>query len=318
MPTGACGVNCDACLLRLTGACSTCGPGASREAGLKIEAQGRILGAPCPILACARLNRIAFCLRDCAAFPCGNFSAGPYPFSRGFIAMQERRRRQLPPAYAPDGSHLKVDGFFWDRLQKTDLNQLCARTQFAPTAEGGLVFRFLNEDVMVDLNDRCLKRLEGGGWQRTEDPLLELATVLYLINVQDVYPLGRDLVGPRDLKEGHFFQGPHELRTAPLIERYGRDIEGFRQAAGRLDGEPVEMADAACRLKPFPRVPLYFLLWEGDEEFPARMSVLLDRSVEEFLAADAIWGLINRVSTALLTGAAGPRRPGVPEEAPFK
>lgn len=224
--------------------------------------------------------------------------------------MQESRRRQLPPDYAPDGSHLKVDGFFWDRLQTTDLNQLCARTQFAPTAAGGLVFRFLNEDVMVDLDGRCLKRLAGDDWQRTEDPLLELATVLYLINVQDVYPLGRDLVGPRDLKEGHFFQGPHELRTAPLIERYGRDIEGFRQAAARLGGEPVEMADAACRLKPFPRVHLYYLLWAGDEEFPARMSVLLDRSIEETLAADAVWALINRVSAALRTGSASPRRSG--------
>ncbi len=316
MPTGACGVNCDACQLRLTGACSTCGPGTGLEAGLKLEAQRRLLGAPCPILACAQMNRIAFCLRDCAAFPCENFSAGPYPFSRGFLAMQERRRSQLPPAYAPDGSHLKVDGSFWDRLQQTDLNPVCARTQFEPTAEGGLRFRFLNEEVLADVKGRCLKRHSGRGWERTDDPLLELATVLYLIHVKDVYPLGRDLVGPRDLKEGNFFQGPHELRTGPLIERYGGDIAGFRQAAERLGGEPVDMADAAFRLKPFPRVHLYFLLWAGDEEFPARMSVLVDRSIEEFLAADAIWALINRVSTALLTGSAGPRRPGVPKEGP--
>ena len=44
------------------------------------------------------------------------------------------------------------------------------------------------------------------------------------------------------------------------------------------------------------------LVLEGDEEFPPRMSVLFERSIEETLAADAIWGLVNRVSTALLTG----------------
>lgn len=300
MPTGACGINCDTCQLRLTETCSTCGPGTGPEAELKLEAQHRILGAPCPILACAHLNRVAFCLRDCAAFPCDNFSSGPYPFSNAFLAMQQRRRRQPPPVYAPDGSHVQVAAEYWDRLQKADLLKLSARTQFTLSGEGRLQFRFLNEEVMVDVPQRCLKRFEATRWEKTIDTLLELATVLYLINVQDVYPLGRDIVGPKDLKEGHFFQGPHELKIAPLVERYGQDIRSFRLAAECLQGEPVDMADAAYRLKPFPRIHLYYLLWEGDAEFPARMSVLFDRSIEEVLAADAIWGLVNRVSTELL------------------
>jgi len=190
---------------------------------------------------------------------------------------------------------------YWDGLQQADLPQLCARTQFAPTGEGRVLFRFLNEEVMVDVTGRCLRRLKSGRWKRTDDPLLELATVLYLINVKDVYPLGRDIVGPKDLKEGHFFQGPHELKIAPLLERFGNDIQGFLKSAESLCGDPVDMADAAFRLKPFPRVPLYYLLWEGDEEFPPRMSVLFERSIEETLAADAIWGLVSRVSMALLT-----------------
>jgi hypothetical protein len=56
------------------------------------------------------------------------------------------------------------------------------------------------------------------------------------------------------------------------------------------------MADTAYCLLPFPRVPLYFLLWAGDEEFKPRLQVLFDRSIEEILAADAIWALVNRVA----------------------
>ncbi|MCU0539046.1 MAG: DUF3786 domain-containing protein, partial [Desulfobacterales bacterium] len=134
-------------------------------------------------------------------------------------------------------------------------------------------------------------------------PLLELAVVLYLITVQDVYPLGRDIVGPNDLKEGHFFRGPHEFKTAPLIDRFGNNLAGFRKAAAALGGEPVPMADAAFRLKPFPRVHLYYLLWEGDEEFPPRITILCERSIEKVLAADAIWALVNRVSAALSAAA---------------
>jgi hypothetical protein len=216
--------------------------------------------------------------------------------------MQERRRKEPPAAYAPDGSHLNVAAEYWERLSSRDPQHLAAVTQFQLTPENRLIFSFLNREALVDANARCLRRLSGGDWEKADDPLLELATVLYLINVKDVYPLGCDIVGPKDLKEGHFFQGPHELKIAPLVERYGADLQGFRKAAESLGGEPVDMADAAYRLKPFPRVNLYYLLWEGDEEFAPRMSVLFERSIEETLAADAIWGLVNRVSTALLTG----------------
>ena len=36
---------------------------------------------------------------------------------------------------------------------------------------------------------------------------------------------------------------------------------GFSQAAEYLEGEPRDMADRAYRMLPFPRVPLYYLLW---------------------------------------------------------
>jgi hypothetical protein len=301
MPTGACGVDCDVCLLRLTGACSTCGAGTRIEAERKWEAQIRLLGSPCPILDCARTRRVAFCLRDCASFPCGHFRAGPYPFSQGFLAMQERRRSVPPPAYAPDGSHLRVALDYWERLKQKDLLQLSALTQFELTHDRRILFKFLNRNVWVDPESCCLRRPAESGGEMIEDPLLELVCVLYLINVKDVYPLGRDIVGPQDLKEGHFFQGPHELRLGPLVERYGKDLPAFRRAAQKLDGEGVAMADAAVRLKPFPRLHLYYLLWQEDEEFPARASVLFERSIENVLAADAIWALVNRVSTELLS-----------------
>jgi len=218
--------------------------------------------------------------------------------------MPECRSSQTQPGYAPDGSHLKVAAEHWERLVQKDLLQLSAQTRFQLTHDGRLVFKFLNRNVMVDPRDRCLKRPVGTCWERVHDPLLELISVLYLSNVQDVYPLGRDIVGTKDLREGHFFQGPHELRIAPLVERYGNDIEGFRQASSRLEGEWMDMADAAVRLKPFPRLHVYYLLWGKDEEFPARMNVLFERSIENILAADAIWALVSRVSTELLTPAA--------------
>ncbi|MGD9053314.1 MAG: DUF3795 domain-containing protein, partial [Desulfobacterales bacterium] len=85
MPTGACGINCDVCKLNLLGTCSSCGPGTSSQAAKKLAAQQRLMGGTCAILACAQLNQVDYCLRDCAQFPCDNFTQGPYPFSRGYL-----------------------------------------------------------------------------------------------------------------------------------------------------------------------------------------------------------------------------------------
>ena len=216
--------------------------------------------------------------------------------------MQKRRLQERPPAYAPDGSRVNVAPAYWDDLKQKDINAMCNLTLFTPVTPGQAVFRFLNEDVMIDIENCCLKRKTDDQWVVSDDPLLELVTVLYLINVDDIYPMGKDIVGVKDLKEAHFFQGPHELRTDPLLKRYGSNLKGFRQAAEYLGGEPKDMADAAYKLAPFPRINLYFLLWQGDEEFPPQVTALLDRPVERVLAADAIWALINRVTTALLDG----------------
>jgi len=302
MSTGACGINCDVCKLNLLGACSSCGPGTSLEAEKKLAAQQRLLGSTCSILACARMNQLEYCMRDCRQFPCDNFRTSPYPFSQGYLNMQERRLKEKPPAYAPDGSRVTVDPVYWDDLLKRNIDTLCNFTLFEGDSSGQLRFHFLNEDIMVDLGERSLKRMKNDRWSKTDDPLLELVTVLYLTNVNGLYPIDKDIVGVRDLKEGHFFQGPHALRTEPLIRRYGTDLKGFSQAAQYLEGEPRDMADTAYRLLPFPRIPLYYLLWQGDEEFEPRVTVLVDRSVENVLAADAIWALINRVTTALLEG----------------
>jgi hypothetical protein len=300
--TAACGINCDVCKLNLLGTCSTCGPGTSPEAEKKLAAQKGLLGAPCPILACANLNHVRYCLRDCNQFPCENFTSGQYPFSQGYLAMQNRRRKELPPAFAPDNTRVSVAPEYWDELQGKEVNALANLTLFTPHSDTQLGFRFLNEDVRVDFENRCLMRSSNGEWKITDDPLLELVTVLYLTGVNGIFPIGTDIVGTKDLKEGHFFQGPHALKVDVLIRRYGHDINGFREACEDLNGEPLDMADAAYKLLPYPRIALYYLLWEGDDEFKPEINVLFDRSIENIFAADAIWGLVTRVSSAILMG----------------
>jgi hypothetical protein len=307
MPTGACGIDCDVCGLRLLDICSTCGPGKSLEAQAKLEAQKRLFGDTCPVLACARLTRVDYCLRDCSAFPCDNFRSGPYPFSESFLTMQERRRMQRPPALDHNRTPLTVPPEYWEALRRRDLTAICTWTLAQQHPEGGLLFRGLHRDLLVDLASGSLKLMVRNRWERLDDPLLELVMLLYFNKVDGLYPSGKDPVGPRDLKEAHYFTGIHALPLDSLAERYGRDLAGFKRAAEYLDGQAIDMGDAAYRLLPFPRVPLYYILWEGDEEFSPKISVLFDRSIEKVFSASGIWTLVKVVNTALLIGSKATR-----------
>jgi hypothetical protein len=213
--------------------------------------------------------------------------------------MQKRRRSQKPPEQSPKGDLINVPPEYWDELKTLDMSKLCERSLAMLHPPGGVVFRHLNDDLLVDINAGCLWRLKQDEREKVDHALLELVILVYLLNATyDV--ISREMIGVHDLKDAHFFQGPHALKVAPLVELYGNDLEGFNKAAENLGGEPLDMADSAYKFSPLPKTPLYFLLWEGDEEFQPNLSILFDRSIEKHLTADAIWGLVNLVSGRLL------------------
>jgi hypothetical protein len=283
------------------GICSACGSGGSQEALRKIAAQQRILGAPCPILECAFENHVEYCTRDCDSFPCDRFRAGPYPFSQGYLNMQERRRKERPQTKTPSGNAVEVPPQYWEDLELQDAASICQNSLAKDYPPHGLLLPFLKFNVLIDLQDNCLRLQVNDEWERIENPLLELLCLLYLINASPA-PLRDELISSKELKNAHFFRGPHELRVQPLVERYGNDLDSFKKVADDLGGEILNMADASYRFFAFPKIPLHYLFWKGDQEFQPHLSILFDRSIEHHLAADAIWGVVTLVSDTLLAG----------------
>ncbi len=193
----------------------------------------------------------------------------------------------------------KVPEAHWKDLKDMSLPEVCRRTGAVPHTPYALTIRFLNKDLRIDLNGCRLYRKESDRWHEITDPLLELITLVYLLNAKSD-PLSEEMIGINELKDSHFFQGPHAVDMSELLRHYGNNIDAFRSASLKLKGTPLELADAAFRFYPFPQAPVYYLLWEGDAEFSPHLSVLFDRSIERHFSADGIWGLIRLVNNALL------------------
>jgi hypothetical protein len=213
--------------------------------------------------------------------------------------MQERRRNEAVQTLDPTKERVHVPIHYWEDLEKKDLATLCEHTLSTAYSSEDILVPILGKEILVGRKNHSLRRKTKGEWEPVNYPLLELLILVYLNNAGPQV-FSSDLVSAQELKTRHFFQGPHELNLAGVIQRFGRDLKGFRKAAELLGGKSQSLADAAYRIPAFPKVPLYYLLWAGDEEFEPRISVLFDRSIESHLSADAIWGLVALVSDALL------------------
>ncbi|MFC1828807.1 DUF3786 domain-containing protein [Thermodesulfobacteriota bacterium] len=215
--------------------------------------------------------------------------------------MQRTRQQHEPPAKITKEEKFVVPSTHWDALGEKDPSTICENALAEKHTSGGFLVRFLIDNVMADMDNRCIRRFDGESWEKIDHPLLELLVLVYLLNASP-HSFSNEMISVKDLRDALFFQGPHALRTAKLVTRYGHDLAGFKAAAENLGGESLDLADAAYRFLPFPKVPLYYLLWEGDDEFEPNLSVLFDRSIEQHLSADAIWGLVTLVSGALRKG----------------
>lgn len=114
----------------------------------------------------------------------------------------------------------------------------------------------------------------------------------YLVNAKDAPPSG-ELVSPMTLKSGPtFFRGPHIIWVQPIIDKFGSNPEAFARRAKELGAEPYPFGDAGMQFFLFPRIPAAYILHRADDEFPAEVTVLFDRSIEAHLPLDMIWGAI--------------------------
>lgn len=108
----------------------------------------------------------------------------------------------------------------------------------------------------------------------------------------------------KELPGGAIYTNPYRNRTLiPLLKYFGEQPRRFQEIAASLGGISASFGDLCMILRPFPRVPIGFVLWEGDEEFPPSANILYDASAPGYLPTEdyaLLPGLIIWEMAALL------------------
>lgn len=169
MSTRTCGIYCDVCRLNFRGICSSCGGGTSELARLKLEAQEALLGAICLILACARINRLDFCMRDCQQFPCENFSGkglNSYPFGEGFLNMQRRKWASIK-LQDQQSDHYAIPEQHWKEISGRGLDKIRRFSGADLVDDGCLLLQVLEHTPRIDPKRKTVGFADRGKWPPT-------------------------------------------------------------------------------------------------------------------------------------------------------
>ncbi len=188
----------------------------------------------------------------------------------------------------------------WQELRKTPADQL-AEQGGVTTPDGGATWQvpFLNARYLVDPVAEQIRELEPDPRRPLEESF-QILLLRYLM-APGGGALTGDEVSEKELPGGAtFFRGPHALQVQPVLERFAEDPEGLVARGRELGAEPRDgIGDRALRLEPFPGIPVTFALWQADDEFPASLTVLFDRSILRWFELDMIFLLVDILARRL-------------------
>jgi hypothetical protein len=124
--------------------------------------------------------------------------------------------------------------------------------------------------------------------KKTVSLVTRILLLHYLIR-GDGSPLTGKWVGYKDIPGGLLYAEVFARRVIePLVRKFGNSAKWFKEIGKKFGGKSVEVGDASFILHAFPFIPLQYVLWEGDEEFPPSVQLLFDASVDHYLSLEDI------------------------------
>ena len=194
----------------------------------------------------------------------------------------------------------EIDPKLWSDLSSQDVHDVCARASVRYDKDLGCYqIPFLQLTYACYPESRLIECLDDNSAHNLSFQFY-LVLLTYLLRAQPIGLTGRMVTGSEIKGGDFFFRGPHVLFTAPLEKRFGHDAATFLEVGLRLGGAETDFGDVSFRLWPLPKIPLGYILWVADEEFPARVVVTFDASIEQHFPLDVVWAMVNLVGGALL------------------
>ena len=187
------------------------------------------------------------------------------------------------------------------RLAETgDIKRLCRNSSAeyeVIDSQPVITLDYLNRSYQISLPDIDIS-LAGS---EEEVPLKDKILVLHYLTQAKGTPLANKPVAYKELPDGVvYFRTFHKRAIKPLVDNFSDQPEKLIEVAKRLGGKKADYGDVAVTINAFKKVPITFVLWKGDEEFPPDGSIMFDATVSDYLTIEDINVLCERIAWKLV------------------
>ena len=184
-------------------------------------------------------------------------------------------------------TYKKVFDLACEQVRMSDLDDRLHKASVAYTVDQGQYLvecPFFDETIVIEIPRFSFRSKQGSN--------ITLATKIlilhYLLNASG-RPLGGEMTPYEDIPGCRPYLPVFERRvTRPLILAFGFDRDLFRTAGEALGATRESFGDVSFTLHALPMVPLIFILWEGDQEFPPSLKILFDPSIDTYLPLEDV------------------------------
>lgn len=180
----------------------------------------------------------------------------------------------------------------------TDIEEQCRKSGAKYIrAEKSVVIDYLNETYRISVADGKVALTGAEG----EVPMRDKLLILHYFTRAKGTPLTGNLITYKDLHEGlNYYPTFYKRGIDPIVNNFTDNPQKLLEVAGWLGGHKADYGDAAVTIAAFPRVPLTFVLWQGDVEFAPDGNIMFDSTIPDYLPTEDITVLCEIIAWRLV------------------
>ena len=165
-----------------------------------------------------------------------------------------------------------------------------------------IYLRFMDMTCRIEKSSGYIQKSCGAGYE--DDNGFETALSLYDYVCRP--PEGRFLTGRWITMQelGHSFHTRLLEQSGGFFgsfaERFSGRVPKLRAICEALGGQKMPVSDAGYVLPIFDALPVYFQFWDGDDEFPPKVSFLWDENTERYIHYETSYYVARLILERLL------------------
>lgn len=182
----------------------------------------------------------------------------------------------------PDSNYTKVVEEWRKKFLTWDQEAICRKLHINTYDENEILLRYFGVLHRIDRKTGEITCPEKPEYRPGFDESMAFYNYFYYSREGAVN--SGEWVNFRDVKSAGVFDLAFRNQVLiPFAESFSSHLKEFREAGEKQGFLPIPYGDAGFQVQAFPGVPMRVVFWDGDEEFPARITILYDKNVTDFI-----------------------------------